>query len=55
MKYNSKDVYYFDYIKRKKIKISDKSKEETDFDGTYKSLSNYYIISIIPKEFIFYK
>ena len=54
MKYNSKDIYYFDYVKNKKIKLTENN-EETDFDGTYKNLSKYYIISIIPKKLIFTK
>lgn len=53
MVYNSKDIYYFDYIKKKKILLTNgKKMEETDFDGTYQNLSKYYIISIIPKQII---
>lgn len=52
MKYNSKEIYYFDYIKFKKINVF--NKQETDFDGTYRNLSEYYLISTTQKIKIFY-
>ena len=30
------------------------NKEETDFDGTYRNLSVYYIISIIEKKKVYH-
>ena len=55
MKYNDKDLFYFDYSKNKKINISDPLKEETDFDGIYQKFSKYYIISILQKNLIYSK
>ena len=54
MVYNSKDVYYFDYIKNKKINLTDEIKkdEETDFDGIYQRLAKYYVISVVPKQIV---